>query len=141
MATPALFGGQVAHKLLLDALNEALHAEALEALAPSVGRRARSINVASPRVTGTVDSSSRAAQRMVQRASARVMGWLRQGQSREHADAPIEQLPGMLTSQDVAEIESEWVVLPQYSNDLCASVADRILLDLIAELPGSLPNQ
>ena len=53
----------------------------------------------------------------------------------------VELLLGCLLSQDALDIEREWVPLPQFAEDVYAELADRVLLELIAELPRELPSE
>lgn len=86
----------------------------------------------------TKGSHRYSAQRLVDRASARTIDWLAQGLDKEQTGG-VEMLLGSLLAHDALNIEREWAVLPQYTEDVQAELADRIMLQLISELPNDLP--
>ena len=154
-----------------QAFNEALRLESVDALVPAASSRARSAAAVTRRAWSEVPQSS--PERLVERASARAISWLVQGQEKAAAAGQVRRRPdvlalllasdttraspitahlgfrqpaqgvelllGCLLSQDALDIEREWTPLPQYAEDVYAELADRVLLDLIAELPSELP--
>ena len=129
---------QIAHKLLLDALNAALREEVLRFFrvrAPRVGVSGGASPALLPKcVWHALPSDDATLQRLVQRSMQSVLRWLAHASAGE--DLPIEVQLSHLLAGDAADIESEWTDLARHKEDLLADISDEVLLSLIEELEG-----
>ena len=122
------------HKLMLDALNEALQLEASSISAHAADGRGSSTAMMLPPYARTVAGRCRALSDIAERSSDRTIGWMVAGQ--EADGSAIELQLGDLLAADSAEMEREWSVLPRMCEDVYTELADRVLVGMICEMHG-----
>jgi hypothetical protein len=134
-------GVQIVHKLLLDALNAALRAQAVRLHTSRAPRAGGGVNGAAE-ARGDwheLPDDEGSLQRMVDGAVQLTLGWLVHPSRAE--GLPVEVQLSCLLETDAADVEKGWQLGVAHKERLIAETADTILGGLLAEYADELTER